>query len=108
MEVAQLVAATQWLQQSAHSHSVRLECTGIRSQIVALVSAALEPSLFSEVQIHRGMRSLNYILEAPIRPEAAQDILCLDLYKEFDVDRLVALAQPAKITQSEVLDAPSE
>jgi len=108
IEVAQLVASTQWAQQTVRSHSIRLECTGIRSQIVALVSAALEPSLFSEVQIHQGMRSLNYILEAPITPRAAPDLFCLDLYKEFDVDRLVALAQPAKITLAKVLDAPSK
>jgi dienelactone hydrolase len=104
MEVAQLMALTRWLQQTSRAQSLRLECTGIRSQVVALIAAALEPTLFSEVQIHQGMRSLNYVLEAPIRHRDAPDLFCLDLYKEFDVDRLVALAQPAKITLEKVLE----
>lgn len=106
IEVAQLVASTQWMQRTARSHAARLECTGIRSQVVGLVAAALEPALFSEVQVHQGMRSLNYILEAPVTHRAAPDLFCLDLYKEFDVDRLVALAQPTMITVQKVLEAP--
>jgi hypothetical protein len=94
------------MQRTARSHAARLECTGIRSQVVGLVAAALEPALFSEVQVHQGMRSLNYILEAPVTHRAAPDLFCLDLYKEFDVDRLVALAQPTMITVQKVLEAP--
>jgi dienelactone hydrolase len=108
IEVAQVLASIQWLRQNLHAHSVRLECTGIRSQVIGLVAAALEPAILSELQIHQGMRSLNYVLEAPVSHHAAPDLFCLDLYKEFDLDRLVALAQPAKVAQSDALDAPSE
>jgi dienelactone hydrolase len=104
IEAAQVLASIQWLQQNAHAHSVRLECTGIRSQVIGLVAAALEPAMFSEVQIHQGMRSLNYVLEAPVSHQAAPDLFCLDLYKEFDLDRLVALAQPAKVTLQKALE----
>jgi hypothetical protein len=107
IEVAQLIASVQWLQQIASLQPVRLEGMGIRSQVVALVASALEPKLFKEVHIHQGMRSLNYILDLPVRHNAAPDLFCLDLYKEFDVDRLVALAQPAKITLQKALEAPT-
>jgi len=106
IEAAQLVASTQWWQRAAPWHAARLECTGIRSQVVGLVAAALEPALFSEVRVNQGMRSLNYILEAPVTHRAAPDLFCLDLYKEFDVDRLAALAQPTMITIKEDGEAP--
>jgi hypothetical protein len=59
----------------------------------------MEPTLFSEVAIHEGMRSLRYLLDAPVKFESAPDLFCLDLYKEFDINRLAALAEPAKVTQ---------
>ena len=72
---------------------MRLESTGPRSQITALTAAALEPALFSGVEIHDGIESLAKLLDAPVTYEAAPDLFCLDLYKEFDVDRLAALAK---------------
>ena len=33
------------------------------------------------------------LLDAPVTYEAAPDLFCLDLYKEFDLDRLAALAK---------------
>jgi hypothetical protein len=39
------------------------------------------------------MRSLASLLDAPVSYESAPDLFCLDLYKEFDVNTLVALAK---------------
>jgi hypothetical protein len=39
---------------------------------------------------------------------SAADLFCLDLYKEFDLDRLVALAQQAKITLQKVSEVSLE
>ena len=69
-----------------------METRGIRSQTVALLAAALEPELFSEVVTRQGMASLAYLLNHPIRYEDAADLFCLDLYKEFDLDELEAMA----------------
>jgi hypothetical protein len=45
-----------------------------------------------------GMRSLSYLLEKPVRYAVdAPDLFCLDLYKDFDLDRLVLLAEPTKV-----------
>jgi dienelactone hydrolase len=99
IEAAQLIAITQWLHRATGTRRLRLECTGMRSQTVALVASALEPTLFSEVVVRRGMRSLSYLLDTPVSQLVAPDLFCLDLYKEFDLDRMIALAEPTKITQ---------
>ncbi len=98
IEAAQLIALARWAKSSG-SRKIQIESTGIRNQVVALIAADMEPSLFSEVAIHDGMPSLQYLLEAPVKFESAPDLFCLDLYKEFDIDRLAKLAEPAKVTQ---------
>lgn len=103
MEAAQLIAVVNWAKQRYAPARVRLESEGIRSQMIALVAAALEPKLFSEVEIHHGMTSLGYLLDAPVLYTEAPDLFCLDLYKYFDIDRLAALAAPAKVTEIEPL-----
>jgi hypothetical protein len=43
------------------------------------------------------MASLGHLYEKPIPFSEAPDLFCLDLYKETDIDRLTALAEPAKV-----------
>lgn len=106
VESAQLTAISRWLRSQPGVTQVRVECTGIRSQVTALVAAALEPQLFSEIVVHDGMKSLGYLLEKPVDYSQAPDLFCLDLYKEFDVDQLEAMAGPAKLkTEHFVEDA---
>jgi hypothetical protein len=99
IEAAQLIALAQWMKKSFGSQKIQIESTGIRNQVAALIAAGVEPTLFSQVAIHEGMPSLQYLLDAPVKFEAAPDLFCLDLYKEFDIDRLAMLAEPAKVTQ---------
>ncbi|MGH9667563.1 MAG: alpha/beta hydrolase family protein [Bryobacteraceae bacterium] len=100
VEAAQLISIARWMQARSGARNVRLESAGIRNQVVALTAAALEPELFSEVVVHDGMRSLQYLLDTPVRFEKAPDLFCLDLYKDFDIDRLALLAGETKVTQS--------
>ncbi len=97
LEVSQLIATAKFFQKSG-SHRVRLKTDGIRSQVVALSAAALEPGLFSEIESNHAMSSLSYLLEEPISYRSAPDLFCLDLYKYFDIDRLATLAYPTKIS----------
>ena len=99
VEAAQLIALAQWMQRSSGGQKIQVVSTGIRSQVAALIAADMEPSQFSEVVVREGMPSLQYLLDAPVKFEAAPDLFCLDLYKEFDIDRLAMLAAPAKVTQ---------
>jgi hypothetical protein len=81
IEAAQLIALADWL----HAAQVRLETRGIRSQVIARVAAALKPGLFREIVTRDGMKSLRHLLDAPVEYQAAPDLFCLDLYKQFDL-----------------------
>jgi len=93
IQAAQLIGIARWLRDRAGVKQVRLECRGLRSQIAGLTAAALEPGLFSEVKIRDGIDTLAKLLDAPITYQAAPELFCLDLFKEFDVGRLAALGQ---------------
>ena len=109
MEAAQLIEIAHWVQAHPGVERLRLECTGIRNQVTGLVAAALEPGLFSEVVIHEGMKSLGYLLAKPVEFFQAPELFCLDLYKEFDLDRLEAIAGPTKVnTEHYVEDSVKE
>ncbi len=108
LEAGQLVEIAHWLRNVAGVPKVRLEATGIRDQVIAAVAAALEPDLFSEVVVHEGMPSLNFLLEAPITFEDAPDLFCLDLLKDFDLDRLAAMAAPVKVTVERYVEMPKK
>jgi dienelactone hydrolase len=104
LESAQLVALTQWAQNRWHAPSVRLEATGIRSQVAALVGAAISPGLFAELVTRGGMRSLKYVLDKPVDYREAPDLFCMDLYKDFDIDLLEATAAPTRVAETEFLE----
>jgi hypothetical protein len=55
-----------------------------------------------------GMRSLGFLLDKPVSYDDAPDLFCLDLYKDLDVDGLVALAEPTKVTQSDLMPSSSK
>jgi hypothetical protein len=92
MRAAQLIAVASWLRSSSGAERIRLDVTGLRSQVVALVAAALEPSVFSEITVRDGMASLQHVLDTPVMQADAPELFCFDLYRRFDLDRLEALA----------------
>ena len=105
MEAAQLIGIAHWLQKQGRAQRLRLEVSGMRNQVSALVASALEPDLFSVLVVHEGIPSLGYILEAPVTFQEAPELFCLDLYKQFDLDRLTALAAPAKVTVDKFVES---
>jgi dienelactone hydrolase len=108
MEAAQLIRITRWAKERAGVSNVRLESGGIRTQVVSLTAAALDPELFSAIVVRDGMQSLSYVLELPVRFEQAPELFCLDFYKDFDIDRLEALAAPAKVSVTKYLEIPKK
>jgi dienelactone hydrolase len=98
LEVGQLIATAKSFRSSTGLDKIRLQTDGIRSQVVALAAAALEPDLFSELESTNAMTSLRYLLDAPVPYRTAPDLFCLDLYKYFDIDRMAILAFPVKTT----------
>jgi hypothetical protein len=101
IEAAQLIAAAKWLRTISGQRHVRLETTGIRSEVIGLVAAALEPMLFSELESREAMRSLSYLLDAPVIFRGAPELFCLDLYKDFDIERFIVLAAPTQVNLRE-------
>lgn len=101
LEAAQLIGITQWARQHWHPSGLTLESSGYRMQVVSLVAGALEPKLFEKIGIHQGMRSLSYILDEAISSSRVPDMFCRDLYKDFDLDMLKAMAEPAAVSESD-------
>jgi dienelactone hydrolase len=101
LEAGQLIAAAKWLAQSSGQVHLRLEAAGMRSQVVALVAAALEPKLFSEIVINGGMHSLGFLLDAEVPFRSAPELFCLDLYKDFDLDSFRGMASPTKVSEED-------
>jgi hypothetical protein len=96
IEAAHLIETANWLKRQG-APKIRLETNGMRNQVVALVAAALEPNLFSEVKIRHGIPSLRYLIDKPVKYQDAADLFCLDLYKFTDLDRLAALDAPTTV-----------
>jgi cephalosporin-C deacetylase-like acetyl esterase len=93
VEAAQLIAAARHFQRTSGAEAIRIEATGMRSQLAALVAGALAPKLFAEISVHDGLRSLGELLERPVKFQEAPDMFCRDLYKYFDLDTLGRLAE---------------
>ncbi|PYU01250.1 MAG: hypothetical protein DMG38_04335 [Acidobacteria bacterium] len=106
IQAAQLIEIAEWLRRGTTASKVRLESRGIRAEAIALVAAALQPDIFSNVAVHEGILSLDYLLQVPVTFQNAPELFCLDLYKEFDIDHLSAMAVPAEVRFDNTLKAP--
>ena len=102
LRAAQLIEVSRWACRRAGVQNLRLETTGMRSQVAGLIAAALEPNLYAKVIVHEGIPSLGYLLDKPIAYDDAPELFCLDLYKKFDLDQLALIAAPAEVTTENV------
>ncbi|MHB8218215.1 MAG: alpha/beta hydrolase family protein [Candidatus Sulfotelmatobacter sp.] len=98
LEAAQLAAVANWLRANDGGRPVQVETDGIRTAVIGEVAAAMEPAAFSAVTSHHAMKSLGYLLDAPVPYRLAPDLFCLDLFKYFDIDSISAIATPTKVT----------
>jgi dienelactone hydrolase len=112
LEAAQVAAVADWLNKGLQhgsptpgsalatktaSQPIALLTSGPRSQAVALTAAALEPHLSSSVDARHSIPSLEYVLEHPLKYGEVPELMCLDLFRDFDFDVLASLAAPAKV-----------
>jgi dienelactone hydrolase len=93
VEAAQLIALARSFKHVTGAETIRIDATGMRSQLAALVAGALAPKLFSEIAVHDGLRSLAELIERPVKFQDAPDMFCRDLYKYFDLDTIAPLAE---------------
>ena len=101
MEAAQLLAVAHWMQSGNTNRKIQIETDGIRSAVIAEVAAAIEPDTFSVINSRHAMKTLNYLLDAPVAFHSAPDLFCLDLYKYFDIGSIQAIAAPTSIKNTE-------
>lgn len=99
IEAAQLLSIAGWMNNSRHARGVRLVSYGIRSQVISLVAAALQPTAFYALDIHDAIGTLGQLLDEPVTYSKAPDLFCQDLYKEFDVPQLQFLAGDERVRQ---------
>ena len=97
IQAGHLLGVARWATGIAGRRRVRVETTGVRTQLVALAAAALEPHTLDAVVTRDALPSLRALLDERVQFRVAPEVFCLDLYREFDVDRLTALAEPTKI-----------
>jgi hypothetical protein len=106
LESAQLAAIVRWAKRSLTASAVRLDAIGMRQQVIGLTTVALDPGALSEAVVYDGMPSLRFLLSPGVRYEAAADLFCRDLYKEFDLDTIAALGRPTIVSSRPRLKAP--
>ena len=96
LEAAQLLAIADWFR-SNDSHSINVVTDGIRNQVIALVSVALEPAAFGRIESRHWMGSLDYLLKNAVPFRSAPELFCLDLHRYFDLDQLALMAGPTDV-----------
>ena len=103
IQSAQLLSVLEWLKQRTGSRTYHLDVTGPRSQLIGLVAAALQPGLFARSDIHEGLPGLGYLLDAPVGFADAPELFCLDLFQQFDLDRLISMSGSTNVVVSKTL-----
>ena len=97
LEAAQLLAVAAWLRSNHGPIGISVVTVGIRNQVIALTSGALEPNAFVRIESRESMGSLDYLLRNSVPFRSAAELFCLDLYKYFDLDRLSLVAAPTEV-----------
>ncbi len=96
LQAAQLIAIAAWLRTNA-GLGISVVTEGIRNQVIAVTSAALEPTAFTRIESRQWMGSLDYLLKNSVPFRSAPELFCLDLFKDFDLDRLSLVAAPTEV-----------
>ena len=76
---------------------LRIVTNGPRGQTVAVVSAAIAPELFSSIEARHAIASFGDLFTHPPDYHEAPELMCLDLYRDFDFNTLRLIAAPVKI-----------
>lgn len=66
---------------------------------MGLLGTAVDPAAFSEDRVEKGIKSLSHLLVNPVRYREAPELFCLVLNREFDLERLIPLAEPVQVEQ---------
>ncbi len=97
IQASQVNAVARWITQHQAAPSVTVVGVGPRASLIALVSAGLEGSAVSSVQLHQALGSLKQTIEGNWSAMQYPEIFCFGLLESFDIRQLVALAAPREV-----------
>jgi hypothetical protein len=120
LDAAQVTAIARWLQQDSINGSgtpgaqawisiapknlavapLRIVTNGPRGETVAVVSAAIAPELFSSIEARHAIASFGDLFTHPPDYHEAPELMCLDLYRDFDFNIMSLIAAPVRIDLS--------
>lgn len=92
VQASQLTAVSRWAQERQPKLPVTLKAVGPRSGLFALVAAALEPDVISDVELVSGMNSLKEVIEGNGSVDKTPELFCFGLLEHFDISQLQAMA----------------
>ena len=96
IQVSQLTALATWA--SKHFQSpVELRAVGPRTSLIALATAALQPTLITRTHLEKSYGSLKEILEKDLDIRDGPELFCFGLLEQFDLLQLAALATPSSV-----------
>lgn len=113
LESAQLTSVIHWLAndldhgsptrgseaatRNAPAVPVHMVTIGVRAEAVAFSAVALKPELFTRLDARDSIPTLMDAFTRPLTYPQAPELMCLDLYRDFDYDILAAMAAPVTI-----------
>lgn len=97
LQASQLAAASRWLKNERKQSSVTIVAEGERMSLAALVAANLAADEVDRVELKGSLGTLKQVIELNYAVNKQPEFFCFGLLKEFDVDRLVAMAAPREI-----------
>ena len=92
VQASQLTAIARWSQARHAKTPVTLKAVGPRSSLFALIAAALEPEVTSNVEATEAMASLKEVIENNGSVDKTPELFCFGLLEYFDIPQLKAMA----------------
>jgi hypothetical protein len=99
LQASQISAAARWMGDKYRGEEVSLVTVGPRSSTLALIAAALEPSI-AAVDLNQPLTSLRDVIEKDWTMEKTPEMFCFGLLAEFDLKDIEALVAPRKVIRN--------
>ena len=95
LQVAQLAAVLDYENKALSG----LTALGPLSSVIALMASSLSGHAVDEIMLHRGLASLHCLINEPGRYETLSPLYCFGLLASFDIEDLIALTYPVRVTR---------
>jgi hypothetical protein len=97
IQVAQILALARWARSEYGARKVSLHASGTVIPVAALLAAALEPRLFSELVAESLLSSFKRLMDYPVEFEQAAPLFCFGLFERFDLPDLARMTEGVSV-----------